>query len=79
MHVDRELTPLKHKLVVMSPLGEQIICFSIFKDCKILIEEVVLRSNLIPLEMWDFDVILGMDWLYTHRASVDCFMKKVMF
>ena len=29
--------------------------------------------------MWDFDVILGMDWLFTHRASVDCFTKKVVF
>ena len=29
--------------------------------------------------MWDFDVILGMDWLSTHRASMDCFTKKVVF
>ena len=29
--------------------------------------------------MYDFYVILGMDWLSTHRASVDCFTKKVVF
>ena len=29
--------------------------------------------------MYDFDVILGMDWLSTHQASVDCFIKKVIF
>ena len=29
--------------------------------------------------MYDFDVILGMDWLSTHRASVDCFTKKIIF
>ena len=29
--------------------------------------------------MYDFDVILGMDWLSTHRALVDCFTKKVVF
>ena len=34
---------------------------------------------MIPLEMYDFDVILGIDWLFTHRASVDCFTKKVVF
>ena len=39
----------------------------------------MLKANLIPLEMWDFDVILGMDWLSTHRASVDCFTKKDVF
>ena len=25
----------------------------------------------------EFDVILGMDWLSTYRASVDCYEKKV--
>ena len=50
-----------------------------FKGCKILIERVVLEANLIPLEMWNFDIILGMDWLSTHRASVDCYIKKVAF
>ena len=40
---------------------------------------MVLKANLIPLEMYDFDVILGMDWLSTHRASVDYFTKKVIF
>ena len=29
--------------------------------------------------MWDFDVILGMDWLSTHRASVNCFTMKIVF
>ena len=39
----------------------------------------MLKVNLISLEMWDFDVILGMDWLSTQQASVDCFTKKVVF
>ena len=47
--------------------------------CEILIERVVLKANLILLEMWDFDVMLGMDWLSTHRMLMDCFTKKVVF
>ena len=39
----------------------------------------MLQENLIPLEMWDFDVILGMNWLSTNRLSMDCFTKKVVF
>ena len=31
------------------------------------------------LKMTDFDVILGMDWLSSHRASMDCFTKKIVF
>ena len=61
LHANWELSPLKHELVVTTLLGEQIFHNSILKDCEILIEGVVLKENLIPLEMWDFDVILGMD------------------
>ena len=78
-HSDRDLSLLKSKLVVTTPLGEQIFNTSIFKGCEILVEGVVLKTNLIPLEMSDFDVILGMDWLSNHRASMDCFIEKIMF
>ena len=50
-----------------------------FKGCEILVEGVVLKANLIPLENFDFDVILGMDWLSNHRALMDCFTKKIIF
>ena len=69
----------KHKLVVMTHVKEQIICTTVFRSCEVLIEGVMLKVNLIPLEMWEFDVILGMDWLSIHQALVDCFTKKVMF
>ena len=63
----------------MTPLGEQIIRTFVFRGCEILVERVVLKKNLIPLEMCDLDVILGMDWLSTHRASMDYSTKKVVF
>ena len=40
---------------------------------------MVLKVNSIPLEIYNFDVILGMDWLSIHQASMDCFTKKVIF
>ena len=61
LHANRELVPLKNRLVVKTPLGEQIFHTSVFKGCEILVEGVVLKANLIPLEMTDFNVILGMD------------------
>jgi hypothetical protein len=30
-----------------------------------------------PLQLYDFDVILGMDWLSKHKAQADCFTKMV--
>src|SRR5688572_30122804 len=35
--------------------------------------------NLIELDMIDFDVILGMDWLHASYASIDCRTRGVKF
>ena len=53
-------------LVVTTPMEEQILRTLVFKGCEILVEGVVLKANLIPLEMSDFDVILEMNWLSTQ-------------
>ena len=36
-------------------------------------------ADLILLDIHDFDVILGMDWLSRHHATVDCYKKEVRF
>ena len=79
LHANRELVLLKNKLIVNTTLGEQILRTLIFKGCETVVGRIVLKANLIPLEMFDFDVILGMDWLSNHRASMDCFTKKIVF
>ena len=61
LHANQELTPLKSKLIVTTPLGERILKTSMFKGCEVVVECMVLKANLILLEMSDFDVILGMD------------------
>ena len=39
----------------------------------------MLRADLIAIEMKDFDVILGMDFLGEHNAVIDCYHRKVTF
>ncbi|GKV12448.1 hypothetical protein SLEP1_g23587 [Rubroshorea leprosula] len=54
----------------------------LIKDCLILkgrVEGRVLLADLILLGIVEFDVILGMDWLSTHYAMVDCYEKVVTF
>ena len=34
---------------------------------------------MVLMGMYDVDVILGMDWLSNHHASMDCFTKKIVF
>ena len=38
-----------------------------------------VRCNFAVLDMQDFDVILGMDWLSANRASIDYSCKEVVF
>ena len=44
-----------------------------------LVEDVVMPANFIPLDIVEFDVILGTDWLHYNRANIDCYEKKVTF
>ena len=48
-------------MVITTLLGEKILCTLVFKGYEILMEGVILKANLILLEMIDFDVILRMD------------------
>ena len=77
LHANRELVPLKNKLNANTPLGEQILRTLVFNGCKIVVGGIVLKANLIPLEMSDFDVILGMDWLSNHRAFMDVSLRRL--
>ncbi|KAI3821125.1 hypothetical protein L1987_08682 [Smallanthus sonchifolius] len=51
----------------------------IFRDCRLLIEGEEYLVNLIPMPMQEFDMIIGMDWLSSHAATVICSQKIVQF
>ncbi|WRX15686.1 hypothetical protein QQP08_008173 [Theobroma cacao] len=75
---DRNLSPLEEEIVVHTPLGEQLIRNTCYRDCGIRVGEEEFKADLIPLEIRDFDLILGMDWLTAHRAKVECFRKEIV-
>ncbi|XP_039115261.1 uncharacterized protein LOC120250502 [Dioscorea cayenensis subsp. rotundata] len=76
-HADRIASPLYCELLIQTPLREVIIREVLFQGCPIKVKGVDFEVDLIPLEMRDFDAILGMDWLNRHKASIDCFRKEV--
>ncbi|KAL8132784.1 hypothetical protein AgCh_008314 [Apium graveolens] len=45
--------------------------------CSLEISGYMFPVDLIPFELGDFDVILGMDWLSRYRANIDCKKKRV--
>ena len=52
---------------------------SVYRSCDIIINDVPLLVDLIPLSIQDFDVILGMDWLSSVHAKIDCVLKRFIF
>lgn len=43
------------------------------------VQDHILATDLIELEMVDYDVILGIDWLSNHYAVIECRRKSVLF
>ncbi|KAL0533560.1 hypothetical protein IC582_027595 [Cucumis melo] len=78
-HARLEVEPLHHVLSVSTPSGECMWSKEKVKACQIEISGHVIEVTLIVLDMLDFDVILGMDWLAANHASIDCSRKEVTF
>ena len=51
----------------------------ILRDCYVMIGYRKMTVDLVLLDLQAFDVILGMDWLASYHASIDCFRKRVTF
>ena len=49
LDANQELTPLKNKLVVTTPVGERILKTTVFKGYEVVIDGMVLKANLIPM------------------------------
>ncbi|KAL8119480.1 hypothetical protein AgCh_016850 [Apium graveolens] len=47
-------------------------------SCSLEISGYMFPVDLIPFELGDFDVILGMDWLSLYKANIDCKKKRVV-
>ena len=67
----------EYDILVTNPLRHSVIVNKVYRDCPIRIRECEFMGDLIELSFGEFDVILGMDWLFRHRAIVDCRMKRV--
>ena len=70
---------MDYDLSVATPMSDFLVCNSMLKSCVIQIEDRKMLADLILMDMYDYDVILGMEWLAAYHASVDCFVKEVVF
>ena len=58
-----EVETLEEPLYVSSPLGTRVSIDLICRGCNLEISEILLTMDLRVMDMSEFDVILGMDWL----------------
>ncbi|WMV08847.1 hypothetical protein MTR67_002232, partial [Solanum verrucosum] len=62
---------------VSIPVGEFVIVEKVYRSCLVTFVGGETYVDLIILDMVDFDVILGMTWLFPNFAILDCNAKTV--
>ena len=60
-----------------SPLGIRVRIGMIYRGCEFEISGTLLTVDLRIMDMSEFDVILGMDWLTAYRIVIDCERRRV--
>ena len=60
-----------------SPLGTKARIIRICRGCELDISRILLKVDLRVMDMLEFEVILGMDWLTAHRVVIDCDRMRV--
>ncbi|XP_074356031.1 uncharacterized protein LOC141695701 [Apium graveolens] len=64
---------------VGTPMDVTILVNSQYLDFVVRVDDRELLVDLLPIQMRDFDIILGMDWLERHKAIIDCPGKRIIF
>ena len=74
------VTDLLDEMCIISlPSRENLTSRFSFKAIPVKVAGRELPVDLIVLDMVDYNVILGMDWLSKYNASIFCRRKKVVF
>ena len=64
---------------IMVPYDEVLNSTQLVKACEVIISSHKLCVDLIILEMHDYDITFGMDWLSKHYAKIDSNKKEATF
>ena len=71
-----EVEALEEPLYVSSPLGIRARIGMICRACELEFSGILLIVDLRVMDMSEFVVILGMDWLIAYRVVIDCERKR---
>lgn len=57
---------------VSTSVGDSVVAKRVYRGCLVSVGGREALVDLIEFDMIDFDVILGMEWLHSCYASLDC-------
>ncbi|KAG8481219.1 hypothetical protein CXB51_025969 [Gossypium anomalum] len=63
---------------VLSPLGHSVRVDKLYRDVPLETQGRIFLGDLMELPFEEFDLILGMDWLVKHKATLDCAAKQMV-
>ena len=76
-HFQIETQPLEGHMRVSLLAGDPLLADRVVRDSRVLIGGQEFLADLVALDMRDFDVVLDIDCLSCHRATLDCYKKEV--
>ncbi|XP_070052699.1 uncharacterized protein [Nicotiana tomentosiformis] len=79
LRFSRQPELLNDHFLVATPVGESLLAEYVYHACQIRVDGRDTLADLIVLDMIDFDMMMGMDWLFSCYAIVDCHAKMVKF
>jgi len=59
--------------LISTPLRDAVYVKHLYEEVKISIERYYMEVNAMSIELHDFDLILGIDWLSNHKTQIHCF------
>ncbi|KAH6800834.1 hypothetical protein C2S52_001298 [Perilla frutescens var. hirtella] len=74
-----ELELAKEALAVSIPSGRTLLADCVCKNLDLVVSENNFTTDLYALEMRDFDIIFGMDWLTKEGATIRCHEREIIF
>nr|GFB54440.1 putative reverse transcriptase domain-containing protein [Tanacetum cinerariifolium] len=72
-------TLLDHVLCISTPMQDSVRITHVYRNLPLQFDDKICVINAFPLDMCKFDIILGMDWLTEHHATIDCHSYRVIF
>jgi len=70
---------VEKEFIIGTPMGNKVETNSIYVRVGVSLTGYQAEVDMMPLELYDFDVILGMDWLSKYKTLINYYTKIVMF